>query len=1089
MLKLQFVLLLATSFCFSQNTPITNTNIQTAVDLWVSDPNSSEFTDTNHTPYFGHISDWDTSSVTSMTGIFSYLSFFNEDIGSWDVSSVTNMAEMFEGSIAFNQDISSWDVSNVTDMSYMFYGCDFNQDISDWCVTNITSEPFLFIEDDSPLAESNKPVWGTCPKTPITDANFLTAINTCLTNNPEDGMCSDSEYGAMPDWDVSQVTDMIGAFKDNVTFNGDISSWDVSSVTTMYGMFEGSIAFNQDISAWNVSSVTDMYAMFTYASSFNQDISAWNVSSVTDMGYMFSNAVLFNQNLWTWQLKSGEVSVTDMFYVATAALAFGYNPTPSITQDSNGIWRLSDVALNMFQPTTKAELQSAVNGWIDGTITADSPVPSEQGSGTYGAMNTWDVSLITDMSSLFDGKQNFNEDISNWNVSNVTNMSFMFYEASSFNQDISSWDTSSVTNMGYMFEEASSFNQDISSWDVSSVTTMYGMFDSATEFNQDISEWDVSSVTNMEAMFYQASAFNQPLDDWDVSSVTNMSHMFNQALSFNQDISFWDVSSVTEMSYMFWNSVLFNKNLWTWQLNSEAVIVTDMFSGAAAALDLGYNPTPSITQDSNGIWRLSDVAPSNLFQPTTKAELQSAVNGWIDGTITTDSSVPPGQGSGTYGAMNTWDVSLITDMSYLFEQKQNFNEDISNWNVSSVTTMYAMFALAFDFNQPLNDWNTSSVTNMGYMFYYATEFNQDISNWCVTTIASEPDDFSTDSPLSESNKPVWGTCPSITAIPDANFEQALIDYNLDSEIDGQVLTANINGITSIDLGGLNISDLTGIEGFTALEYLRCEYNQLTRLDVSQNTALEYLECNNNGLTSLDVSSNANLITLICNSNELTELIVSSNTALEILASYDNQLTELIVSSNTALEILASYDNQLTELIVSSNPALKILTCNSNNLTTLDLSSNTNLEILSVDNNQLETLDIRNENNVSITYFIATNNPNLSCIFVDNPSETNDSWQIDPDTFLVADETACQVLSLGDHAFELGLSVYPNPTTDFLHIVSNTAQKATLFNTAGQKILETNNATALDVIDLPSGVYLLNLQNTQNQISTFKIIKK
>ena len=29
-------------------------------------------------------------------------------------------------------------------------------------------------------------------------------------------------------------------------------------------------------------------------------------------------------------------------------------------------------------------------------------------------------------------------------------------------------------------------------------------------------------------------------------------------------------------------------------------------------------------------------------------------------------------------------------------------------------------------------------------------------------------------------------------------------------------------------------------------------------------------------------------------------------------------------------------------------------------------------------------------------------------------------------------------------------VYPNPTTDFLHIVSNTAQKATLFNTAGQK---------------------------------------
>ena len=67
-------------------------------------------------------------------------------------------------------------------------------------------------------------------------------------------------------------------------------------------------------------------------------------------------------------------------------------------------------------------------------------------------------------------------------------------------------------------------------------------------------------------------------------------------------------------------------------------------------------------------------------------------------------------------------------------------------------------------------------------------------------------------------------------------------------------------------------------------------------------------------------------------------------------------------------------------------------------------------------------------------------------------------------------------------------VYPNPTTDFIHILSNTAQKVTLFNTAGQKILETNTATKIDVIDLPSGVYLLNLQNTKNQISTFKIIK-
>jgi len=51
------------------------------------------------------------------------------------------------------------------------------------------------------------------------------------------------------------------------------------------------------------------------------------------------------------------------------------------------------------------------------------------------------------------------------------------------------------------------------------------------------------------------------------------------------------------------------------------------------------------------------------------------------------------------------------------------------------------------------------VTNMSSMFKSAIAFNQNISGWCVTNISSEPLDFSLNSALSESNKPVWGTCP------------------------------------------------------------------------------------------------------------------------------------------------------------------------------------------------------------------------------------------------------------------------------------------------------------------------------------------
>ncbi|MDC1471674.1 T9SS type A sorting domain-containing protein [Flavobacteriaceae bacterium] len=255
--------------------------------------------------------------------------------------------------------------------------------------------------------------------------------------------------------------------------------------------------------------------------------------------------------------------------------------------------------------------------------------------------------------------------------------------------------------------------------------------------------------------------------------------------------------------------------------------------------------------------------------------------------------------------------------------------------------------------------------------------------------------------------------------------------------------------------------MTGIEGFTALVYLRCEYNQLTSLDVSQNTALEYLECNNNGLRSLDVSSNANLITLICNSNELKELIVSSN---------------------TALEILASFDNQLKELIVSSNPALKILTCNSNNLTTLDLSSNTNLEILSVDNNQLETLDLRNGNNAIISYFIATFNPNLSCIFVDNADYSSTNWtNIDPAATFFEDEVACSALSVGDYAFELGLSVYPNPTDSYLFVQGReNPVSVSIYNLLGEKVLLAKNTHSVDVKELSNGVYFIRISDGLHQ---------
>ncbi|GMI22413.1 hypothetical protein TrCOL_g2790 [Triparma columacea] len=68
---------------------LTNTNFQTAVDLWVSNPTSAEDT-------YGHIKDWNVKGVTNMKKGFQNKNTFNEDISGWDVSSVTNMWALFK---------------------------------------------------------------------------------------------------------------------------------------------------------------------------------------------------------------------------------------------------------------------------------------------------------------------------------------------------------------------------------------------------------------------------------------------------------------------------------------------------------------------------------------------------------------------------------------------------------------------------------------------------------------------------------------------------------------------------------------------------------------------------------------------------------------------------------------------------------------------------------------------------------------------------------------------------------------------------------------------------------------------------------
>ena len=156
-------------------------------------------------------------------------------------------------------------------------------------------------------------------------------------------------------------------------------------------------------------------------------------------------------------------------------------------------------------------------------------------------------------------------------------------------------------------------------------------------------------------------------------------------------------------------------------------------------------------------------------------------------------------------------------------------------------------------------------------------------------------------------------------IPDANFKADLIgnpEINTNGDTEIQVSEASTFTGT-IDCQDISISDLTGIEAFTAITELNCRENNISSLNVSNNNALTVLICDENNMSSLNLSNNAALTMLNCDENNLTSLDVSNCTDLMILNCYDNQITSLNLSNNAALTSLHCYNNQLLCLNVKN----------------------------------------------------------------------------------------------------------------------------------------------------------------------------
>lgn len=93
-----------------------------------------------------------------------------------------------------------------------------------------------------------------------------------------------------------------------------------------------------------------------------------------------------------------------------------------------------------------------------------------------------------------------------------------------------------------------------------------------------------------------------------------------------------------------------------------------------------------------------------------------------------------------------------------------------------------------------------------------------------------------------------------TEIPDAAFEQALIDLGFDDELNGFIPIKNIENVTNLELNDMGLTDVTGISEFTSLRDLSLNNNYLTFINISENIDLKFVSLVGNPLSCIKVNS-------------------------------------------------------------------------------------------------------------------------------------------------------------------------------------------------------------------------------------------
>ncbi len=334
----------------------------------------------------------------------------------------------------------------------------------------------------------------------------------------------------------------------------------------------------------------------------------------------------------------------------------------------------------------------------------------------------------------------------------------------------------------------------------------------------------------------------------------------------------------------------------------------------------------------------------------------------------------------------------------------------------------------------------------------------------------------------------------IVNIPDPAFKNRLVnwpcvdtngdgvfDSDVDTNDDGEIQITEAEAVLRLSTIESNINSIEGIQSFVNLLEFQFRGDGITSFDLSENTQLEFLSFDHLPVTSIDISQNINLIEFNCYNTLITDVDLSNNINIEDIGMWYNQLTSIDISQLPNLREIQINGNQIANLNTYNNPNLESLVVDNNLITSLDLSNNPNLVRVTISNNNLTSLNLKNGNTNNIFKMWAHDNPNLSCIQVDDVTypETqtctgSNGWCKDETTIYSEN---C-ILGITEQNLQEAIQLYPNPVKNVLQISTENnviVKSVQVYDVMGKRLLETINVNQIDVSAFASGLLFVKIE--------------